>query len=96
MCEIRYEVKRERPLSSLCRSAGTVNGLTCTAICTRCRYTPECSKLLAQYKTTLKLLGDEVPSLDAFVSEYRVCLALPADHCLLSLCLAPHRIDSHS
>lgn len=36
------------------------------------RYTPECSKLLAQYKTTLKLLGDEVPSLDAFVSEYRV------------------------
>jgi hypothetical protein len=36
------------------------------------RYTPECTKLLAQYKTTLKLLGDAVPSLDAFCSEYRV------------------------
>lgn len=36
------------------------------------RYTPECTKLLAQYKTTLKLLGDAVPSLDAFVSEHRV------------------------
>lgn len=36
------------------------------------QYTPACTRLLAQYKTMSKLLGDAVPSLDAFVSEYRV------------------------
>jgi hypothetical protein len=38
------------------------------------RYAPACTKLLAQYKTIMKLVGDTVPSLDAFLQEYRVCL----------------------
>lgn len=36
------------------------------------RYTPACSRLLAQFKTIMKLVGDSVPSVDAFMSEYRV------------------------
>lgn len=36
------------------------------------RYAKECLRLLGQYKTVLKVLGDDVPSLEAFVSEYRV------------------------
>jgi hypothetical protein len=36
------------------------------------RYAPACTKLLAQYKTIMKLVGDTVPSLDAFLQEYRV------------------------
>lgn len=38
----------------------------------RRRYAPQCTRLLSQYKTITKVLGDQVPSLDAFVSEYRV------------------------
>jgi ESCRT-I complex subunit VPS28 len=36
------------------------------------RYTPACSRLLAQFRTIMKLVGDSVPSLDAFMTEYRV------------------------
>lgn len=39
---------------------------------TQSQYTPACTRLLAQYKTILKLVGDELASLDAFVSEYRM------------------------
>ena len=51
------------------------------------RYTPECSKLLAQYKTTLKLLGNAVPSLDAFVSDFRVgqCISKFPEYRIYSL-----------
>ena len=36
------------------------------------RYGPACTRLLAQYKTIMKLVGDAVPSLETFMSEYRV------------------------
>lgn len=44
------------------------------------RYSPACTRLLSQYKTMLKLLGDAVPSLEEFMARYRVracCCALP-------------------
>ncbi|ORY78039.1 vacuolar protein sorting-associated protein 28 [Leucosporidium creatinivorum] len=36
------------------------------------QYTPACSRLLAQFKTIMKLVGDSVPNLDAFMTEYRM------------------------
>lgn len=36
------------------------------------RYTPVCARLLSQYKTLFKLVEDSIPSLEAFLSEYRV------------------------
>ncbi|SCZ87712.1 BZ3500_MvSof-1268-A1-R1_Chr2-2g05178 [Microbotryum saponariae] len=36
------------------------------------RYTPACSRLMAQYKTILKLVGDAVPTIEAFMLDYRV------------------------
>ncbi|GAA99586.1 uncharacterized protein L969DRAFT_94040 [Mixia osmundae IAM 14324] len=36
------------------------------------QYTPACTRLLAQYKTVLKVIGDAIQSLDAFVAEYRM------------------------
>ncbi|GAA5825839.1 hypothetical protein JCM11251_000021 [Rhodosporidiobolus azoricus] len=36
------------------------------------QYAPACTKILAQYKTILKLVGDHVPSLEAFMQEYRL------------------------
>ncbi|BGP19127.1 hypothetical protein JCM10213_005632 [Rhodosporidiobolus nylandii] len=36
------------------------------------QYAPACTKLLAQYKTIMKLVGDNVPSLEAFMQEYRM------------------------
>jgi VPS28 protein len=45
----------------------------------RFRYTSACTRLLAQYKTIMKLVGDAVSSIDAFASEYRVRpISLPA------------------
>ncbi|EJU03871.1 vps28 protein [Dacryopinax primogenitus] len=54
---------------------------------TASQYTPACMKLLAQYKTMLKLIPEEVPSLEAFMRRYnmdfpaaahRLALGLPA------------------
>eukprot|EP00123_Amoebidium_parasiticum_P012408 comp21333_c0_seq1/m.29232 comp21333_c0_seq1/g.29232 ORF comp21333_c0_seq1/g.29232 comp21333_c0_seq1/m.29232 type:complete len:288 (-) comp21333_c0_seq1:343-1206(-) len=39
-------------------------------------YTPACEKLIAQFKTCMNLLKDEVPSLEAFMKEYK--LSCPA------------------
>lgn len=36
------------------------------------RYSPACSRLLSQYKTMLKLVGDDVPSVEEFMKRYRV------------------------
>ncbi|KAL8276904.1 hypothetical protein RQP46_010732 [Phenoliferia psychrophenolica] len=36
------------------------------------QYGPACSRLLAQYKTIMKLVGENVPSLEAFMTEYRM------------------------
>ena len=39
------------------------------------RYSPACTRLLSQYKTMLKLLGSDVPSVDEFMKGYRVSSA---------------------
>lgn len=38
------------------------------------RYSPACTRLIAQYKTMLKLVGDSVPSIEEFMAKYRVRL----------------------
>ncbi|KAG6872970.1 hypothetical protein C0995_004509 [Termitomyces sp. Mi166 len=35
-------------------------------------YSPACTRLIAQYKTMLKLVGDSVPSIEAFMTRYRM------------------------
>ncbi|KZO92850.1 vacuolar protein sorting-associated protein 28 [Calocera viscosa TUFC12733] len=54
---------------------------------TAAQYTPACTRLLAQYKTMLKLVPEEVPSLEAFMRRYnmdapaaahRLSLGIPA------------------
>ena len=37
------------------------------------RYSPACTRLLSQYKTMLKLVSDDVPSIEQFMARYRVC-----------------------
>ncbi|KAK4048830.1 Vacuolar protein-sorting-associated protein 28 [Microbotryomycetes sp. JL221] len=39
---------------------------------TSSQYTPACTRLLAQFKTIMKLVGDSIPSVNAFMSEYRM------------------------
>ncbi|EMD39108.1 vacuolar protein sorting-associated protein 28 [Gelatoporia subvermispora B] len=39
---------------------------------TAAEYSPACIRLLSQYKTMLKLVGDEVPSIEQFMSRYRM------------------------
>src|ERR1700722_4162235 len=36
------------------------------------RYSPACTRLLSQYKTMLKLVGEDVPSIESFMIRYRV------------------------
>ncbi|GAA5881501.1 hypothetical protein JCM16303_005680 [Sporobolomyces ruberrimus] len=36
------------------------------------QYAPACSRLLTQFKSIMKLVGDSVPSLEAFMQEYRM------------------------
>ncbi|KAL0954822.1 hypothetical protein HGRIS_003767 [Hohenbuehelia grisea] len=36
------------------------------------RYSPACTRLLSQYKTMLKLVGDGVPSIEEFMQRYRM------------------------
>ena len=36
------------------------------------RYAPACIKLLAQYKSLMKLVSDEIGSLEAFMKRFRV------------------------
>lgn len=36
------------------------------------RYSPACTRLLSQYKTMLRLVGDDVPSVEEFMSRYKV------------------------
>ena len=36
------------------------------------RYSPACTRLLSQYKTMVKLIGPDVPSIEEFMSRYRV------------------------
>ncbi|QRW04063.1 vacuolar protein sorting-associated protein 28 [Ceratobasidium sp. AG-Ba] len=35
-------------------------------------YTPACTRLLSQYKTMLKLVGDSVPSVEEFMKRYNM------------------------
>ncbi|GAA5934939.1 ESCRT-I subunit protein VPS28 [Sporobolomyces koalae] len=42
------------------------------------QYAPACSRLLTQYKSIMKLVGDSVPSLEAFMQEYRMDCAAAA------------------
>ncbi|KAF7291884.1 Vacuolar protein sorting-associated protein 28 [Mycena indigotica] len=39
---------------------------------TSTEYSPACTRLLSQYKTMLKLVGDDVPSIEQFMSRYRM------------------------
>ncbi|KAF8626487.1 hypothetical protein AX17_006543 [Amanita inopinata Kibby_2008] len=39
---------------------------------TAAEYSPACTRLLSQYKTMLKLVGDEVSSVEQFMSRYRM------------------------
>lgn len=39
---------------------------------TAAEYSPACTRLLSQYKTMLKLVGADVPSIEAFMGRYRV------------------------
>ncbi|EGO22545.1 hypothetical protein SERLADRAFT_357315 [Serpula lacrymans var. lacrymans S7.9] len=39
---------------------------------TAAEYSPACTRLLSQYMTMLKLVKDEVPSIDEFMSRYRM------------------------
>src|SRR6266481_3951878 len=41
------------------------------------RYSPACTRLLSQYKTMLKLIGDPVSSIEEFMSQYRVHMDQP-------------------
>jgi len=36
------------------------------------RYSPACTRLLSQYKTMSKLVEEDVPSIEQFMSQYRV------------------------
>ena len=40
------------------------------------RYAPACIKLLAQYKSLMKLVGDEIGGLETFMKRYKVSLPL--------------------
>ncbi|KAI0792207.1 vacuolar protein sorting-associated protein 28 [Abortiporus biennis] len=35
-------------------------------------YSPACTRLLSQYKTMIKLVGDDVPTIEQFMSRYRM------------------------
>ncbi|KAF9465299.1 vacuolar protein sorting-associated protein 28 [Collybia nuda] len=39
---------------------------------TAAEYSPACTRLIAQYKTMLKLVGDSVPSIEEFMKRYRM------------------------
>ncbi|TFK20266.1 vps28 protein [Coprinopsis marcescibilis] len=39
---------------------------------TAVEYSPACTRLLSQYKTMLKLVEDEVPSIEEFMAKYRM------------------------
>ncbi|KAI0272538.1 vacuolar protein sorting-associated protein 28 [Gloeopeniophorella convolvens] len=39
---------------------------------TAAEYSPACTRLLSQYKTMLKLVGADVPSIEEFMSRYRM------------------------
>ncbi|KAF8065362.1 vacuolar protein sorting-associated protein 28 [Lyophyllum atratum] len=39
---------------------------------TAAEYSPACTRLIAQYKTMLKLVGDSVPSIEEFMARYRM------------------------
>jgi len=39
---------------------------------TAAEYSPACTRLLSQYKTMLKLVGDNVPSIEEFMNRYRM------------------------
>uniref|UniRef100_D8PLW1 Vacuolar protein sorting-associated protein 28 n=1 Tax=Schizophyllum commune (strain H4-8 / FGSC 9210) TaxID=578458 RepID=D8PLW1_SCHCM len=39
---------------------------------TAAEYSPACTRLLSQYKTMLKLVADDVPSVEQFMSRYRM------------------------
>ncbi|KAJ7083648.1 vacuolar protein sorting-associated [Mycena belliarum] len=39
---------------------------------TSAEYSPACTRLLSQYKTMLKLVGADVPSIEQFMSRYRM------------------------
>ncbi|KAF8308346.1 VPS28-domain-containing protein [Clavulina sp. PMI_390] len=36
------------------------------------QYSPACSRLLSQYKTMLKLVSDDVPSIEEFMKKYKM------------------------
>ncbi|KAF8232724.1 ESCRT-1 complex, Vps28 subunit [Tricholoma matsutake] len=39
---------------------------------TAAQYSPACTRLIAQYKTMLRLVGDSVPSIEEFMTKYRM------------------------
>jgi hypothetical protein len=44
------------------------------------RYSPACTRLLSQYKTMSKLVEEDVPSIERFMSQYRVSDILRCSH----------------
>ena len=38
------------------------------------RYAPACIKLLAQYKSLMKLVGDDIGGVESFMKRFKVCM----------------------
>jgi hypothetical protein len=48
----------------------------------KCRYTPACARLIAQFKTALNLVHNEVNSVEDFMKEYKVLDVFIYNSCL--------------
>lgn len=69
---VRDSITASQCVLSLFRLPAEVTVCSCGGtLFTASRYAPACTKILAQYKTIMKLVGDHVPSLEAFMQEYR-------------------------
>lgn len=63
--------------------------VACVLSCRFKRYSPACTKLLSQYKTMLKLVGDSFGTIEEFMSRYRV-----RPHIVCSSIFQRHTIDT--
>jgi hypothetical protein len=44
-----------------------------------CRYAPACIKLLAQYKSLMKLVGDDIGGVESFMKRFKVSFPVDMD-----------------
>ena len=61
----------------------------------RKRYSPACTRLLSQYKTMLKLVGEDVPSIEEFMRRYRVRTSHPHPSIFPSFTSFPTGLHHH-